>query len=235
MKRSMIAVLIVALMLFAGATAQAAIDLTSVGYSQVFLGDGNVTRIAFDYTFSNVNADDSYEFAIKGYYGGSGHYTMEMNFTNSDFLVDTDYGPYSVNNVAAFSGKHHYEFMLNSSNGLWSMSLDGVEQTFGATPDTTVPQPDGTTFTGGNKYFSDESSTAVANAASLGWTYNTSDENGPLGVGGVGDWKLVFAQAEGNEVSNITMGNVPEPTTIIIWSLLGGLGMVFAWRKRKSA
>jgi hypothetical protein len=30
-------------------------------------------------------------------------------------------------------------------------------------------------------------------------------------------------------------GTVPEPTTIIIWSLLGGLGLVFAWRKRKAA
>jgi hypothetical protein len=28
---------------------------------------------------------------------------------------------------------------------------------------------------------------------------------------------------------------VPEPSTIIIWSLLGGLGLVFAWRKRKAA
>ena len=28
---------------------------------------------------------------------------------------------------------------------------------------------------------------------------------------------------------------VPEPATVIIWSLLGGLGLVFAWRKRKSA
>ena len=26
----------------------------------------------------------------------------------------------------------------------------------------------------------------------------------------------------------------PEPATLIIWSLLGGLGLVFAWRKRKS-
>ena len=26
---------------------------------------------------------------------------------------------------------------------------------------------------------------------------------------------------------------IPEPTTIIIWSLLGGLGLVFAWRRRK--
>lgn len=28
---------------------------------------------------------------------------------------------------------------------------------------------------------------------------------------------------------------VPEPATVIIWSLLGGLGMVFAWRRRKAA
>jgi hypothetical protein len=27
----------------------------------------------------------------------------------------------------------------------------------------------------------------------------------------------------------------PEPATIVIWSLLGGLGLVFAWRKRKSS
>jgi hypothetical protein len=28
---------------------------------------------------------------------------------------------------------------------------------------------------------------------------------------------------------------VPEPATIVIWSLLGGIGLVFAWRKRKTA
>jgi hypothetical protein len=33
----------------------------------------------------------------------------------------------------------------------------------------------------------------------------------------------------GSEVS------IPEPTTFIIWSLLGSLGLVFAWRKRKAA
>ena len=31
------------------------------------------------------------------------------------------------------------------------------------------------------------------------------------------------------------VGTVPEPATIIIWSLLGGLGLVFALRKRKAA
>jgi hypothetical protein len=29
--------------------------------------------------------------------------------------------------------------------------------------------------------------------------------------------------------------NIPEPITIIIWSLLGGLGIVFAWRRRRVA
>jgi hypothetical protein len=28
---------------------------------------------------------------------------------------------------------------------------------------------------------------------------------------------------------------VPEPATLVIWSLFGGIGLVFAWRKRKSA
>ncbi|MCC6123958.1 MAG: PEP-CTERM sorting domain-containing protein [Pirellulales bacterium] len=35
--------------------------------------------------------------------------------------------------------------------------------------------------------------------------------------------------------ADIIQGNVPEPSTIIIWSLLGGLGFVFAWRRRKAA
>ena len=30
-------------------------------------------------------------------------------------------------------------------------------------------------------------------------------------------------------------GSVPEPATAVIWSLLCGLGLIFAWRKRKAA
>jgi hypothetical protein len=44
------------------------------------------------------------------------------------------------------------------------------------------------------------------------------------------NFSVGISPPEGTEVTVI-----PEPTTIIIWSLLGGLGLVFAWRKRKSA
>jgi hypothetical protein len=33
----------------------------------------------------------------------------------------------------------------------------------------------------------------------------------------------------------VTSIDVPEPTTISIWLLLSGLGLVFAWRKRKAS
>lgn len=38
-------------------------------------------------------------------------------------------------------------------------------------------------------------------------------------------------QSASNTYTEVT----PEPATIIVWSLLGGLSLVFAWRKRKTA
>lgn len=33
----------------------------------------------------------------------------------------------------------------------------------------------------------------------------------------------------------LTQADIPEPTTLIIWSLLGALGIVYGWRRRKAA
>jgi hypothetical protein len=182
---------------------------------------------------------------------------MQMNFdiVDSLFVVDTDYGPYATS-LTGFEGLHHYEFMLNRSNGLWTMALDyGVERTFKSASisvnvldgdpraGTVTPQPDGTVVAVGdtiaNKYFSDESVTSAGNAVGLGWAGWAGPPlsgNAFAGVGGVGDWKLYFAEATGNSVDNITMGNVPEPGTIIVWSLLGltaaGFGL---WRRKRAA
>jgi len=54
-----------------------------------------------------------------------------------------------------------------------------------------------------------------------------------------------YADAEGSEVvlfspaGSINVGNgagaVPEPATLIIWSLLGTLAITVGWRRRKAA
>ncbi|MCX7424311.1 MAG: hypothetical protein NTW96_01530 [Planctomycetia bacterium] len=266
MKRFMIAVLALAMMLLTSTTALATIiDLTTLTndpitgrqeYTQVFEGRTSPydwTRIAFDYDFQNVGNHvpdpTAGEIQIKryDYVDATAHWMMEMRFdsTGTTFTVDTDYGPYiyTAATTGGLKGPHSYEFMLNRSNGLWTMAIGGSELMFQATSTTTDPQPDGTAVVVGadvaSKYFSDESETSGLNALALGWaTWNGSslEGNASDGVGGVGDWKLYFAEAEGNSVDGITMGNVPEPASLIVWSLLGlaaaGLGL---WRRKRAA
>jgi hypothetical protein len=39
----------------------------------------------------------------------------------------------------------------------------------------------------------------------------------------------------GGSYNDLQTVDVPEPTSIVLWSLLGGLGTVFSWRRRKAA
>ena len=268
--KKLITICSIMLILFAvNATASAATDLSTLPndpitgrpeYSQVFEGSTSPydwTRIAFDYNFQNVGNHvpdiTASEIQIKGYYdagsGLYGHWMMEMRFdsTGTTLTVDTDYGPYiyTAATTGGLKGLLSYEFMLNRSNGLWTMALGGVEQTFLAASSITSPQPDGTVVAGGdtvaNKYFSDESLQSGLNAMALGWATRTGTElvgNASDGVGGVGDWKLYFAEATGNSVDGITMANVPvpEPITMIAVSMgIAGLGGYIRRRSKSSA
>ncbi len=42
----------------------------------------------------------------------------------------------------------------------------------------------------------------------------------------------VFPNSDGPNMMLVSGSPVPEPTTLIIWSLLGGLGIAYAWRRR---
>jgi hypothetical protein len=48
----------------------------------------------------------------------------------------------------------------------------------------------------------------------------------------LGDWN---SGPDTCSVDNVAMTTVPEPSTFIIWSLLGSLGIVIGWRRRKRA
>lgn len=227
-------------------------------YTQLFEGSTSPydwTRIAFDYNFQNVGNHvpdpTASEIQIKSYYnagdGLCGHWMMEMRFdaAGTTLTVDTDYGPYvfTAGTAGGLKGVHSYEFMLNRSNGLWTMALGGVEQAFLAASTITSPQPDGTAVTSGNlvanKYFSDESLQSAQNAVALGWATvgnppNHLDGDASDGVGGIGDWKLYFAEATGNSVDNISMAAVPEPLTML--AVLGGVAGLGGYiRKRRMA
>lgn len=52
---------------------------------------------------------------------------------------------------------------------------------------------------------------------------------GSAGTGGA----IIFGDEDGNPVDPFAI--VPEPGTLAIWSLLGGLGIVGAWRRRRVA
>jgi hypothetical protein len=102
----------------------------------------------------------------------------------------------------------------------------------GASPDFTVPTPD-----------------LVKRSAGPGnttnWVYPTAD---PFHAGDQSVILIVKTNAHfwtsgvaaiidgGSEnAKSFSPMAIPEPATILIWSLLAGLGLVFAWRKRKSA
>ena len=47
---------------------------------------------------------------------------------------------------------------------------------------------------------------------------------------------VVFHNREGGHVSyldNVSIAFIPEPTTLLIWSLLAILGLTLGWRRRK--
>ncbi|MCK4886127.1 MAG: hypothetical protein KAS96_02000, partial [Planctomycetes bacterium] len=191
------------LMLCVGAFADT-IDLSSVGYDHnIVAGPGDVIVIAFDY--DTGGNDTTINFRRLNDDGGDS-WMMPVDFTGTYIEVDSDYGPYRYN--VSLSGVNSYVFMLDRSNGLWKMSLNGSPVDFVATSSTTNPQPDGTTVTDGvvvaDKYFSDESAEAVQNAADLGWTANAGD-----GVGGTGAYKVKFPQASGSYIENLTVTPMP--------------------------
>jgi hypothetical protein len=64
----------------------------------------------------------------------------------------------------------------------------------------------------------------------LGWTTGFFSDSGGVFTQIDPTWHTISPVS-----AEFSLAPVPEPATIIIWSLLGGLGMVFAWRKRKSA
>ena len=88
----------------------------------------------------------------------------------------------------------------------------------------------------------------ASNAARSGSTQEGADDtflwldptNGTVQTWFAGTGGGTSGFGSGNDVNSdgnvqVFGAAVPEPATIIIWSLLGGLGLVFAWRKRKAA
>ena len=47
------------------------------------------------------------------------------------------------------------------------------------------------------------------------------------------DWTINYAAGTGNDISLTLSAIIPEPTTLLIWSLLAGLGIGAGWRRRK--
>ena len=86
--------------------------------------------------------------------------------------------------------------------------------------------------------------TAVFDISMAGLTENsfsflssprTDIKLGPVLPGGAESLAQITYTTPVSAQDYISGDPIPEPATIIIWSLLGGLGLVFAWRKRKSA
>lgn len=229
-------------MVLCGSNALAAIDLTGGGYDyDIAAGTYDVTVISFDFDFGALYSPSA-AFRIRR---GDGGWLGSFNIHSTSFNLDTDYGPYTAN--GDLSGSNHYDFTLNSSNGLWDLAVNGVAIDFypilSGGSVTANPQPNGDSVSTGsivpNKFFSDESPESGQNAVDLGWATWTGG-NPPLagnaadGVGGNGTYKLVFVAAAGGSVNNITVTNTPEPGTMIVWGLLGMVAAGYGvWRRRR--
>lgn len=235
MKRLM-TITIVSLLIIVGSV-ESATSLTGTTYSyDIAAGTGDITTISFDYSYGATNPITP-AFRIRRLKDdGTDSWLGSFNIHTSSFNLDTDFGPYS-NSEISLSGENHYEFTLDRSNGLWDLKVNGTEVDFVALSSTNAIQPDGYAVTAGqvieNKFFSDESDQAIANALALGYPYTTYtgyvDESNPgVGIGGTGAYRLFFTSANGGYVDNIQVTNVPEPASL---ALLGLGGLCFR-RKR---
>ena len=230
----------VLLVLSIGASAEA-VDLSTSGYNyDIAAGAGDITVIAFDYTYGDeANLPFGHAaFRIQRLNdNGTGSWLGSFNIYSTSFNLDTDYGPYSTS--GSLSGIRHYEFTLNRSNGLWDLAVDGNPVTFLAISSTTTPQPDGTVVASGDvvaaKYFSDESLQSGQNAIDLGWATLVGGSlvgNAADGVGGTGAYRLNFEDALNGSVDNIQVTNVPEPASM---ALLGAGALALIRHKRSKA
>jgi MYXO-CTERM domain-containing protein len=218
------------------------VDLTGGAQSyDITAGSNNVAVISFTYD----TAGGSTLVDFNGLNGGSPSWMMPISFTSTGFSIDSDYGPYTLAKDLT-DGSHNYVFTLNRANGAMNLSIDGSPITFMTVGgNTNNPQPDGTALDDVNGspvttgYFSDESETSGVNAVALGWAawVDAGDHsqgltgNAPDGVGGTGNYRIIFDQATGASVNSFNV--VPEPSSALL-GLFGvaSLGLI---RRRKSA
>jgi hypothetical protein len=76
-------------------------------------------------------------------------------------------------------------------------------------------------------------------------TQLSQDVNGDSGAAGFGFYGDAMTNLASIDVTSgtdfavgefgIASGAIPEPASLIVWSLLGGLGVALAWRRRKAA
>ncbi len=223
----------------------AAIDLSTSSYSlDVQAGAYDVTLISFDYTYGQTAVPGA-DFRIRRLNGdGTDSWLGSFNIHTSSFNLDTDYGPYSSDDIGLLSGNAHYEFTLNRSNGLWDLSVNGALVDFypilSGTSITANPQPNGDAVAAGtivsNKFFSDESLASGQNALALGWATLSDDGthlegNARDGVGGTGAYRIYFSQSVGASVDNVAAYNVPEPSTLVVWTVIGAIALGLGWQR----
>jgi hypothetical protein len=176
------------------------------------------TGSTWEYTFVNPTGDSSWNNTTGGWTTGLAPFGNNLGGYSSDPSGNFDY-----NTLWAADGSDGDDLWVRTAVDFTGFDLSTAKWNLGVD--------------NGFKLYLNGFLIASGNGEGYTWQWEYSGNFSTYVIPGVNIVAVALEDHGGLTAFDmqITATAIPEPTTIIIWSLLGGLGLVFAWRKRKAA